>query len=52
MHGLGVLRDLEDAVAAVIGERRMAELHRTLRLVIGTLSAEGLRPAASWKPPR
>jgi DNA-binding MarR family transcriptional regulator len=51
MHGLGVLGELEEALAAVVGQRRMDELHRTLKLVIGTLSDEPARPA-SWKPPR
>jgi DNA-binding MarR family transcriptional regulator len=37
MHGLGVLRDIEAALAATVGKRRMRELHETLRLVIQSL---------------
>ncbi|HSS40796.1 MAG TPA: MarR family transcriptional regulator [Polyangia bacterium] len=37
MHGLGVLRDLEQALAAAVGARRMRELHETLKLVITAL---------------
>jgi DNA-binding MarR family transcriptional regulator len=41
MHGLGVLRDLEEGLRASIGDRRLRELHETLRLII-----------AAWQPPR
>ena len=37
MHGLGILRDLEDALAATVGRRRMRELHETLKLLIEAL---------------
>lgn len=40
MQGLGVLRDLEQSLAATVGARRMRELHETLKLVI-----EALKPA-------
>src|SRR4051794_13211427 len=37
MHGLAVLRDLEQALAVAVGARRMRELHETLKLVIAAL---------------
>jgi len=37
MHGLGILRDLEETLGAAIGRRRMRELQETLRLLIGAL---------------
>jgi hypothetical protein len=37
MHGIGVLRDLEDTLAATIGRRRMREFHETLKLLIAAL---------------
>ncbi|HXJ20762.1 MAG TPA: MarR family transcriptional regulator [Polyangia bacterium] len=37
MHGLGVLRDLEGELRAAVGDRRMRDLHETLRLLIGAL---------------
>jgi MarR family transcriptional regulator, temperature-dependent positive regulator of motility len=37
MHGLGVLRDLEGELRAVVGDRRMRDLHETLKLLIGAL---------------
>ena len=40
MHGLGVLRDLEAALASKVGPRRMRELHETLKLVIAALEEE------------
>ena len=38
MHGLGVLGEIQDALAASVGARRMRELHETLKLVIGVLA--------------
>jgi DNA-binding MarR family transcriptional regulator len=37
MHGLGILREVEEALAGAIGRRRMRELHATLGLVIAAL---------------
>ena len=37
MHGLGVLRELEQSLAATLGARRMRELHETLTLMIASL---------------
>src|SRR5215468_7249832 len=37
MHGLGVLRDLEDTLGSALGARRMRELHDTLQLVVNAL---------------
>lgn len=37
MHGLGVLRGIEDGLRATVGDRRMRELHETLQLVIRAL---------------
>src|SRR3954453_1858068 len=37
MHGIGVLRDLEETLAATIGRRRMREFHETLKLLIAAL---------------
>ena len=37
MHGLGTLREIEDALGLAIGRRRMRELHETLKLVVGAL---------------
>jgi DNA-binding MarR family transcriptional regulator len=45
MHGLGVLGELEEALGATVGRRRMRALHETLRLVIGAL--ESSPPAGS-----
>lgn len=39
MHGLGLLRELEDRLAAAVGARRMRELHDTLRLLIEALQS-------------
>jgi DNA-binding MarR family transcriptional regulator len=39
MHGLGVLRDLEDTLASALGARRMRELHDTLQLVVNALES-------------
>jgi DNA-binding MarR family transcriptional regulator len=47
MHGLGVLREIEDALRGALGARRMRELHETLRLLIGALEGAAARPAAS-----
>ena len=41
MHGLGVLRAIQDGLAAAVGARRMRELHETLKLVIAALDANG-----------
>lgn len=38
MHGLGVLRDVEADLRAAVGDRRMRELHETLRLLIEALA--------------
>jgi DNA-binding MarR family transcriptional regulator len=43
MQGLGVLRGLEDTLAATVGKRRMRALHETLRLIIQALET----PAAA-----
>jgi DNA-binding MarR family transcriptional regulator len=37
MHGLGVLREIEEALGAALGRRRMRELHETLKLAIAAL---------------
>jgi DNA-binding MarR family transcriptional regulator len=37
MHGLGVLREIQDALATRVGAHRMRELHETLKLVISAL---------------
>ena len=37
MHGLGVLRELEDALGAAVGKQRMRELRETLTLIIAAL---------------
>ena len=39
LHGLGVLRALEDDARAAVGRRRMRELHETLKLIIAALEA-------------
>jgi DNA-binding MarR family transcriptional regulator len=39
VQGLGVLRELEETLAAAVGRRRMRELHETLRRLIGALDA-------------
>jgi DNA-binding MarR family transcriptional regulator len=44
MHGLGVLRELEDTLAATIGRRRMREFHETLKLLIAALERGGVTP--------
>ena len=41
LQGLGVLREIEDALAAAVGKRRMRELNETLSLVIRALEAPG-----------
>jgi DNA-binding MarR family transcriptional regulator len=47
MHGLGVLRELQDGLVAAVGARRMRELHETLKLVIAALDAESAESAKS-----
>ena len=37
MQGLGTLREIEQALDAAIGRRRMRELHETLKLIISAL---------------
>jgi DNA-binding MarR family transcriptional regulator len=37
LHGLGLLRQLEETLAAEVGRRRMRELHETLKLVVAAL---------------
>jgi DNA-binding MarR family transcriptional regulator len=44
MQGLGMLREIEDALGAALGRRRIRELHETLKLVIGVLET-GPAPA-------
>jgi len=44
MHGLGVLREVEAALAAAVGGRRMRVLHETLRLVIAAMDSGETRP--------
>jgi DNA-binding MarR family transcriptional regulator len=39
MHGLGVLRGLEDELATAVGSTRMRALHRTLTLLVRVLEA-------------
>jgi len=41
LHGIGVLRALEDELAATVGRRRMRELHETLKLIIAALEDRG-----------
>jgi hypothetical protein len=47
MHGLGVLRDLEDTLGAIVGARRMRELQATLKLVIAALESGRATASAS-----
>jgi DNA-binding MarR family transcriptional regulator len=49
MHGLGVLRAIQDGLAAAVGARRMRELHETLKLVIAALDADAADSVASAK---
>ena len=44
MHALGVLREVEAALAAAVGGRRMRVLHETLRLVIAAMESGETRP--------
>ena len=39
MHGLGVLREIEQSLTAAVGARRMRELHETLGLMIASLES-------------
>jgi DNA-binding MarR family transcriptional regulator len=48
MHGLGVLVEIQDTLAAVVGARRMRDLHETLQRMIAALET-GRRPAAGEK---
>jgi DNA-binding MarR family transcriptional regulator len=41
MHGLGVLREIEGELTAAVGDRRMRDLHETLKLLIGALEPAG-----------
>ena len=50
MHGLNVLREIEQALAASLGARRMRELHETLALMIPCLEALPAPEAATPKP--
>jgi len=45
MHGLGLLRELEAALASKLGVRRMRELHETLKLLIVALEPDPPRAA-------
>jgi DNA-binding MarR family transcriptional regulator len=51
MHGLGVLRDIEDGLAAAVGARRMRDLHETLQLLIAALERPGATPGPAAAPP-
>jgi DNA-binding MarR family transcriptional regulator len=44
LHGLGILREVEERLAAEVGRRRMRELHQTLKLVIASLERVPLPP--------
>ena len=48
LHGLGVLRELEDRLGAAVGARRMRDLHETLTLLIDALETTSSPQA----PPR
>ena len=37
LHGLGLLRELEETLAAEVGRRRMRDLHQTLKLIVAAL---------------
>lgn len=37
LHGLGILREVEETLATDVGRRRMRELHETLKLVVTAL---------------
>lgn len=50
MHGLDTLRGIEASVAAVIGARRMRDLHDTLNLMIAALEAPPPSSTADHKP--
>jgi DNA-binding MarR family transcriptional regulator len=39
MHGLGVLVEIQETLAAAVGARRMRELHETLKRVIAALES-------------
>jgi DNA-binding MarR family transcriptional regulator len=39
VHGLRILGDLQDALGAAVGRRRMRELHETLKLIIEALES-------------
>src|SRR5688572_5765493 len=41
MLGLGVLREMENELATVIGQRRMEELHGTLTRLLAELESRG-----------
>jgi DNA-binding MarR family transcriptional regulator len=47
VHGIGVLRALEDDLAATVGRRRMRELHETLKLIIAALEGRGAPPVSA-----
>ena len=51
MHGLGVLVEIQQGLAAAVGVRRMRDLHATLKLVIAALESGRLAPAGT-PPPR
>ena len=44
LHGLGILREVEETLAAEVGRRRMRELHETLKLVVTTLERSARVP--------
>src|SRR6188508_1450889 len=45
MHGLGVLGEVQEGLAAAVGARRMRELHETLQLMIAALEGGRGQPA-------
>jgi len=51
LHGLGVLRALQDDLGARVGARRMRELHETLTLVIAALEGGQLTARARNRAP-
>jgi DNA-binding MarR family transcriptional regulator len=52
MHGLGVLREIEESLAAAIGRQRVRELHETLALVVDHLQAAPATTTSGKTPVR
>jgi DNA-binding MarR family transcriptional regulator len=48
MHGLGVLSEIQDALGAAVGARRMRGLHETLKRVIAALEGGQDRGNFTW----